>query len=89
MRLSRAVPEPAYLTLKAVAQRWGVSPKTVRRLARVDLLGATRQGRTTYLIPIAEVRAFEKRRLASGAAEERPSSCQSTRLFEQLSKPLP
>ena len=58
--------KPAGLTLKAVAHLWGASPKTVRRLVREGLLKATvHEG--AYLIPIAEVRAFERRRLASEA----------------------
>ena len=56
--------EPTYLTAKEVAQRWGASVRTVRRLAHEGELETGLRGQT-LLITIASVQALETRRSAS------------------------
>ena len=55
---------PAYLTVKEVAVRWGVSKRTVRRLVHEGQLEAGQRGHA-YLISKAQVAAFEQQRQAS------------------------
>lgn len=69
MRSTPLLPEtkagPAYLSIAQVALRWGVHPRTIRRMIKTGRLSAVQVGRQ-YRVPPVELQYFELKNNARG-----------------------